>query len=217
MSQAGFGLLGGTFDPVHCAHIGLAHTARTALHLERVLLLPAAEPPLKPGCAASADHRLRMVELAVEGEDGLTACALELERSGPSYTVDTLRELARRYPDRGIWFVIGSDALGGLDSWHEPAALFDLASFAVVEREPAPGDAALERLLPAGLTAPFRRGPHGWVHASGHELRRLPFEPTPISSSSIRERLRTGQSVRGQLPDPVIEYIQAHGLYQEDS
>lgn len=217
MSQAGLGLLGGTFDPVHCAHLRLGRAACSTLGLEQTLLIPAAEPPLKPRCVASAEHRVQMVRLAVQDEDGLEVCTIELERPGPSYTVDTLALLRQRHPDRALWFIAGSDTLASLDAWKRAEELFELAHFAVVVRSAGPEPRRLEELLPPQLAAPFRRGPNGWVHASGTELRLLPFEPLGIASSTIRARLRAGQPVEGWVPEPVLAYIHSHGLYQEDS
>jgi len=217
VSQAGLGLLGGTFDPIHFAHVRLGRTARATLSLEKVLLIPAADPPLKPRCVASAMHRVRMVELAIASEPELEVCTIELSRPGPSYTVDTLTELRERQPECDLWFILGSDALRGLDTWHRPERLFELAHFGVVVRSGEPVPTRLTSLLPSRHAAAFKPSSNGWVHPSGHELRLIPFEPVEISSTEIRERLRTGQSIRSWLPEPVIDYIHTYRLYEEDS
>lgn len=209
------GVLGGTFDPVHYAHLRLAEEMREALALERVLLIPAAVPPLKTVAPAAAAHRLEMLRRAVASDPTLQVLDLELKREGPSYTVDTLRELHQLYPGERLWFLLGVDALHELGSWREPEALFELASFAVVER-PSHSSQPLERLLPPELAARFRPGSAGLEHPSGHELRWVPFPRLEISASEIRQRIARGASVRHLVPDAVIEYIDKHSLYREE-
>ena len=216
VKRPSLGVLGGTFDPVHRAHVRLACTLRAELDLERVLLVPAARPPLKNHEIAAALDRRAMLQLAIEGMAGLEVCDIELQRSGPSYTVDTLRALRASWPEHRLWFALGADALADLESWREPEALFALASFAVVPRGGTRSTLCLSRTLPARFAAAFRRGPHGLVHESGEELRALAFEPSEISSSEIRARLRKGEDVGEWVPAPVLAYIQAHGLYQEE-
>ena len=112
------GVLGGTFNPIHVAHLRLGEAAREALGLERVLFVPAGDPPLKAAGVASAAHRLEMVKLATADNPGFEVADLELSRAGPSYTVDTLDELRRRRPEEELWFVLGADAFSELESWY---------------------------------------------------------------------------------------------------
>lgn len=213
----GLGLLGGTFDPIHSAHIELARTARRELDLDRMFLVPAADPPLKPDHAASVEDRVAMVRLALRDEADLELCLVELEREGPSYTVDTLRTVHARFPNSTVWFVLGDDALRGLAAWHEPDQLLHLANLAVVLRSNDTRSPGISELVPSPYHREFERGPNGWRHTSGCELRLLPFTPMPLASSEIRRRLQGGQGVEDWLPESVLDYIHSHGLYQEDS
>ena len=207
------GVLGGTFNPIHLAHLRLAEEMREALALERVLLIPAGDPPLKRGGVAPAAHRLEMVRRAVAANPALEVQDLEIRRAGPSYTVDTLAELRERMPDASLWFIVGADTLPELGAWREPERLFALASFAVATRPGHPQ--RLRELLPAGLARAFRDGPRGLVHDSGNELRQIPFTPLAISASDIRARIARGGSIRYLVPDEVIEYVRKQKLYQE--
>lgn len=219
------GVLGGTFDPIHNGHLQLARLARAALALDRVLLIPAGDPPLKLRSSASAEDRLRMVELACEEERGLECCDIEVRRSGPSYTVATLRALHAAHPGARLWFLMGRDALADLDRWHEARALFELASFGVISRAGEPPLQCLERALPARLWDGFargetREGPGGkprrtWRHSSGQELVALEVEPDAISSTELRAALARDETAAKWLPPAVTRYIAERGLYRE--
>ena len=207
------GVLGGTFNPIHLAHLRLAEEMREALALERVLLVPAGDPPLKRIGIAPADQRLEMARRASASNPALEVCDLEVRRAGPSYSVDTLAELHARMPGDALWFIVGADTLRDLEAWREPERLFALAHFAVATR---PGhDRALRELLPVSLAHAFRDGPRGLLHVSGNELRPIPFTALAVSASDIRRRVACGASIRYLVPDEVIEYIRKHQLYQE--
>jgi nicotinate-nucleotide adenylyltransferase len=207
------GVLGGTFDPIHVAHLRLAEELRESLSLERVLFVPAARPPLKSGALAAFADRVEMARLATASNPGFDVSDLESEREGPSYTVDTLREIARRHPGERLWFLLGSDTVRDLDQWHEPRALFELASLAIVSR-PGSGAASVGELIPASLAGELRDGPEGLLHPSGNELRLLPFAPLSVSASEIRRRIALGASVRYLVPDAVLDYVRKHRLYE---
>jgi nicotinate-nucleotide adenylyltransferase len=208
------GVLGGTFNPIHLAHLRLAEELRETLGLDRVLLIPAGEPALKRSGLAAAAHRLEMARRATASNPALEVDDQEVRRAGPSYTVDTLRALRERSPGAELWFLVGADTLPELEAWREPAQLFALANFAVATR---PGYAArLRELLPRALAAPFRDGPRGLVHASGNELRAVSFTALAISASDIRRRAARGESIRYLVPDEVREYIAKHHLYQDE-
>lgn len=209
------GVLGGTFNPIHLAHLRLGEVARERLELERVLFVPAGDPPLKSSGVAPAAARLEMVRRATASNPGFEVVDLELHRRGPSYTVDTLRELSLRAEGEPLWFILGADALCEVDRWKDSAELFELASFAVVAR-PGRSEAPRE-LLPPELAATFRDGPRGLVHESGNELLALEFAPLDISASDLRRRVARGESIRYLVPDSVIDYIEKHGLYGENS
>jgi len=207
------GVLGGTFNPIHIAHLRLAEEMRESLALERVLLVPAGEPPLKTRGVAPAERRLEMARSACASNPALEVCDLEVRRAGPSFSIDTLEELRARLPRAELWFIVGADTLPDLEAWRAPAQLFSLAHFAVATR---PGHKKpLRELLPASLAGAFRDGPHGLVHTSGNELRSVPFTPLAISASDIRRRVGRGASIRYLVPDEAIEYIRKHHLYQE--
>ncbi len=196
------GILGGTFDPIHHGHLAIAEEVRETLGLERVLLVPAANPPHKPGRpVTSARHRLAMVELAVAGNAAFAVSRLELDRGGASYTVDTLLALRA---DRGgdasdPWLILSAEALAGFPTWREPDRILELSRLAVVPR-------AGHELLDGG-----------WVagHLPGREdrIRFLPGPLLPISGSVVRRRAAVGRSVRYLVPDAVARYIADHRLY----
>jgi nicotinate-nucleotide adenylyltransferase len=184
-------VLGGSFDPIHHGHLIAARVVGELVAADRVLLIPAGEQPLKRGQhRASAPHRARMTELAVVECLGLEVDRSEVERDGPSYTVDTLRDLARRYPGAELILVLGSDAASLLPMWREPEAIRELAELVVFNRaeEPTPSVAA-DRFV----TVPR----------------------IDISSTAVRERVRIGQSIRYWVPDQVAQYIETHRLYRD--
>lgn len=192
------GLLGGTFNPPHVGHLVCAQEALEQLGLDRVWLLPAARPPHKlveddPGPQVRAE----LCRLAVGADERLGVCDAELRRAGPSFTVDTLRELDARGLE--LTFIVGADMALSLPSWREPAAVLELARLAVAERGD-PRRAAIEREL-APLAAPGR----------------IVFFDMPridISSFDLRARVAAGRSVRHRVPDAVADAIAAKGLYR---
>jgi nicotinate-nucleotide adenylyltransferase len=195
------GLLGGTFDPIHHGHLAIAEDAREALGLERVLFVPAASPPHKPGRPVTdpAD-RLAMVRLAVTGNPAFAVSEVEVARGGTSYTVETLVLLR----DAGVadpWFILSEEALVGFPTWREPERILDLCRLAVVPR------AGTEGLDAAWVDARFpgRTG----------RVRFLPGPLLPISGSVVRRRAAAGRSVRYLVPDAVARYLADHRLYLE--
>ncbi|HET7292587.1 MAG TPA: nicotinate-nucleotide adenylyltransferase [Vicinamibacteria bacterium] len=184
------GLLGGTFDPIHLGHLRAAENAREALALDRVAFVPAAQPPHRPPPVSSARDRFAMVALATAGHSAFYPSDAELEREGPSYTVDTLRAWRALRPQDELVLVVGSDAFLEMGTWREAEALFTLCTVAVVAR---PGEA-----LPPG--------PGPSVAVSGPGLQ--------VSSSEVRRLLAAGQSVRYLVPEAVADYIEKRGLYR---
>jgi nicotinate-nucleotide adenylyltransferase len=195
------GILGGTFNPPHLAHLVCASQAASQLGLDHVLLTPNAVPPHKearmdPGPA----ERLELCRLAAAGDERLRVCDLEIARGGPSYTVDTLRVLHERDPEDHLTFILGGDIALGLPSWHEPEAVLELATLAVAERSGA---------IRGDVTARLRE-------AFG-DLPRLQFFDMPridLSSSDIRRRIASGSSIRYLVPDPVADRIERKRLYR---
>jgi nicotinate-nucleotide adenylyltransferase len=205
------GLFGGTFDPVHLAHLRTAEEAREALDLDRVDFVLAATPPHKgSGEQAPVADRRRMLELAVADDPHLGLDVSELERDGPSYSIDTLRVVQAREPDAALTFILGADAFAAIGTWKDYADLFTLCDFCVISR---PG--TLECKLPIAVENAFcyeqNRGVY--VHRSGRALRFLPVTALMISASDIRRRCTEGRSIRYLVPDAVADYIATHGLY----
>jgi nicotinate-nucleotide adenylyltransferase len=202
------GLYGGSFDPVHRAHLWVARTAQQRYALDHLVWIPAARPPHKPGVElASGAHRLAMLELALAGEPGWSASSTELERAGPSYTVDTLRELAAaRGHARGLHLVIGGDNLGFFPQWRELGALLELAQPIVVARRDG-ARAALDALRARLTAAQFARLEAGFLDG----------EPVDLSATELRARLATGEDVSADLPAGVDAYIRNHRLYRTRS
>ncbi len=211
-------LLGGTFDPVHYGHLRFADDVRRALGLAEVRLVPAGDPPHRDGPSASAAERLDMLKLAVREFPGLVIDERELRRSGKSYTVLTLEELRREFPDRPLLVLLGADALRGLPAWHRWREIFDLAHVVVVAR---PG-VNLEADMPAPL-APF------WRERLTDDARPLlerpagsilvqPIAPVDASATTIRDELAKGAAAgaawHGLLPPAVLAYIGLHQLYR---
>ena len=192
------GLLGGTFDPIHAGHLAAAKAALDCAELDRVMFIPAAQPPHRPRAIATADDRLEMCRLAIEGDTRFVVSDVELERGGPSYTVDTLAELRRSHPGDQLLLILGWDAARLFSTWRRPDEVRALATIVVVAR---PGSAAPRQadLEPAGL------GGQGVI---------LCLEPTPdVSASEIRRALASGESIAGKVPAAVERYIAAHHLY----
>jgi len=187
------GILGGTFDPVHIGHLVAATWARDALDLDRVLLVVANEPWQKTGRrqVTAAEDRLAVIAAAVEGVPGLEVSRIEIDRGGPSYTVDTVRELQRLHPDTSFYLVVGADVAPELDSWHDVGVLSGLVKLVVVDRGGVDGGP----------------GPSGW------EVERLRIPALKVSSSELRDRLAAGRSVDFLIPPSAILCIGRLGLY----
>jgi nicotinate-nucleotide adenylyltransferase len=197
------GIFGGTFDPIHCGHLILAEQCREACRLDRVLFVPAGQPPHKSDRQITpGKQRLEMVDLAIAGHASFTASNIELERPGPSYSVDTLEELARQNPDDELFFLIGSDSLTDLPYWYQPQRVASLATLVVATR---PGN---ERPDVEPLRAVI--GPEAVQRLLEH-LVEIPL--VEISSSLVRKRVAQGQSIRYLVPRAVECYIEIHTLY----
>ncbi len=185
------GVFGGTFDPLHVGHLACAEAARVALQLDRVVLVVAGDPWQKHGeVVASARDRLDMAAAAVEGLDGIEVSAIEIDRPGPTFTVDTLAAL--RTPGRELFLVVGADVAAAIETWHRAEDLPALASLVVVDR--------------AG--EPVQDGP-AW---SG-TMTRVPMDAVDVSSTDLRERIRAGRSVEGLIPPAAVRLIVERGLY----
>ncbi|MBX6394763.1 MAG: nicotinate-nucleotide adenylyltransferase [Alicyclobacillaceae bacterium] len=194
------GLFGGTFDPVHVGHLVAAEFVREACALEKMVLIPARTPPHKGEAVAPPEDRFRMLELAVAGRPGLAVSRVELEREGPSYTVDTLRRLTSQYPEIRFAWVVGADQLLEFPTWKDPEEIVALADLIAVVR---PGYNEQK-----GVQTVRDRFPGAKIEVA--EIPRL-----DISSSDLRARLAAGRTVSVLVPPPVQEYILRKGLYEK--
>jgi nicotinate-nucleotide adenylyltransferase len=194
------GILGGTFNPPHLAHLICAQEAHLQLGLDRVTLIPARIPPHKPlEEEPGPEHRLQLCRLAIGGDEHrFEVSDVEIAREGPSYTVDTLEELHSRAPDHELFLIVGGDIAAGLPGWREPERVLSLATLAVAERRGTSREAVEAALgtLRGGERAQFFRMPQ-----------------IAISSTMLRDRARAGEPIRYYVPDPVIDYINHHHLY----
>ena len=197
------GILGGTFDPVHIGHLVIAEEARLRLGLDKVIFMPAGQPRLRPSAAhASAKDRLRMVELATADNPYFEGCALEVNRAGTTYTVDTLEELRSAFQeDVSLFFIVGEDILEKFHLWKQPDRILRLCTLAVVTRKGA---------------APADDG--GWASRFGcvdNAVVRLDSPVIEVSGTDIRERIRRNEPLRYLVPKPVALYIFEHNLYHD--
>lgn len=195
------GILGGTFNPPHLAHLVCAQEAYLALGLDTVTFMPAWLPPHKPvDDEPGPEHRLELCRLAVVGdEERLEVSDLEIRRAGTSYTVDTLNELHNRAPETELFLIVGSDIAVGLPRWREPERVLSAATLAVAER---PGTARTD------VEEALRR------LDGGERARFFDMPEIGISSTMIRERVRAEKSIKYFTPDAVADYIYRHTLYR---
>jgi nicotinate-nucleotide adenylyltransferase len=213
------GVYGGTFNPIHLGHLRAAEQVVELLGLERLLFVPSGTPPHKPDERMAPAHlRLDWVRRAVASNKRFEVDALEVDRPGLSYSVDTLAAIGARGAKGKPVFVIGCDALAELDTWRDPARLLELAHLAVVARPGEAADRLLGGCLPASLAGPFALAADGRSarHASaGTWLRWLEIEALPISSTDVRERIRAGRSIRYLVPDAIHDELLACPEYAE--
>jgi nicotinate-nucleotide adenylyltransferase len=215
------GLYGGSFNPIHYGHLRAAEEIRERATLDEVWLLPAHRPPHKDAHeVAPARDRLRMLELALGDAPGLRIEPIELERSGPSYTIDTVRLLKTRHPERHFVLALGMDAFRELHTWHRFAELPAECDLVVTSRPPdavEPGAGALACATSSiAVRDAFRYDPYirSFRHSSGNRLDFVPVTAIDISASALRAAVAAGRSVRFLTPEPVIDYIRTHRLYR---
>lgn len=188
------GIFGGTFNPVHTAHLIIAETVRDRLRLDKVLFIPSPRPPHKPADEMLPfEHRFRMTQLAIAGNDSLECSDIENSHTGPSYTVLTLDLLKTKYPGAEFFLIIGADSLAQFSSWHQPDEIIRQATLAVYPRE---------GFNPADAEKRFR---------DRSVILDIPL--ISIASTDIRKRIHAGETVRYMLPDAVMSYMHKHNLY----
>lgn len=203
------GVFGGSFDPVHYGHLIAAECAREQAGLDRVVFVPAATPPHKPGrILATPEARLEMLRLAIGGHDAFTVSTVELDRGGTSYTVDTLASLAAEHPADALVLVLGPDALGGFHAWREPGRIAELAEIVPIERE---------RLddVPAAAAAGHLARVLGPERLATILDRRVRMPAVDIRATDLRAAVAAGRSIRYRTPRSVERYIVTHDLYRD--
>ena len=214
MTREPLGLLGGTFDPVHIAHLRLAEEALGRLGIRRIRWIPSGHPGHRGATVAAAADRVAMLRLAIAGHPCFALDEADAFSPHPVYTVNTLSRLRAELGDEvPLVLIIGADQLQALDTWHDWKRLFELSHLAVAER---PGHPAAPRTLPREVKAEFeRREGDAAALASGAAGRstRFPMTALDISASAIREAIAAGRSVRYLLPEAVLDYIASQGLY----
>lgn len=182
------GLLGGTFDPPHIGHLIVAEEVRFQLQLDEVWFLPTNEPPHKGTASSNNKHRERMLSLALEHNENFRVHTIEFERSGKSYTIDTMRVLSERYPHVTFYFIIGADMVEYLPNWKDVDILMELVQFVGVERR-------------------------GFTLETTYPIKTVSLPLIDISSSEIKERIQNERPVQYFLPNKVLQYIKEHQLY----
>lgn len=217
--KSSIGVLGGTFDPIHFAHLRLAEEVAEAFMLNTVRLIPSANPPHRITPSAPAEDRLKMVELALDrANKKLVPDGRELNRIGKSYMVDTLKQLRTEHSNASISLILGTDAFIELMTWHEWQQLFSLANIIVASRPNLPLS-KLENNLEQRLASEYeirKRHDRDLLHSSENGLIfTYEFTSLEVSGTSLRKRIQRKQSLKYLLPDNVINYIQNHDLYKE--
>lgn len=195
------GLIGGTFDPPHYGHLLIAEEARVVFGLDRVEFVTSADPPHKQGQVISpAEHRYAMTLLSVASNPFFRVSRRELERAGPSYSLDTIREYQQELPGVEIFFILGADAVLEIPTWYRADELISLCTFIAATR-PGHDLTRLERVLPPGYLS---------------QIRTVRVPGVDVSSTEIRERVRQGRSIKYLVAEPVEAYIATYGLYRAD-
>jgi GTPase len=194
------GILGGTFDPVHLGHIMIAEEVKNSLDLEKILFIPAGQPQTRKAEMVTPAHdRLVMLEMAIEGKDGFAISDIEIQRKGPSFTVDTLLELKNTYKGYELYFILGWDSLEQLPQWHEPSRIINLCTLVAVPRP--------------GFDKPSLKAMEGVLPGISEKVVFMDRPRVEISATEIREKAENGGEIRYLVPEKVAEYIRTHRLY----
>lgn len=209
------GLLGGSFNPIHNAHLRIAEEAEVFCHLDRVIFIPAADPPHKPIAGdVSFEHRANMVSISMEARPDFEMSTVEAERGGKSYSVDTIRAFKERLPDDDLFFIIGGDSFLEIGSWYHYAEIFSLCNMVVVER---PGLAVINPLdaLPDVVRDEFTLDAvsGALMHRSGNATFFITGTPMELSSTEIRQLASEGADITRYVPQDVAAYISQKRIY----
>lgn len=217
------GLFGGTFNPIHRGHLWAASEVIKRFNLDQILLIPAALPPHKtPGAVANADDRLQMIQLAIDNLCGLTVSDIELNRPGPSYTIDTVRHIKKTLADDSrIYLIMGLDAFLEIDTWKSYADLLEQIAFIVMARpsEDCPdaeqGWKILESYLKSTLSEDYKfsASRRCYISEGKQPIHIVDIDALDISSTKIRQNIKTKQNIEKLVPPKVAAFIQSKGLY----
>jgi nicotinate-nucleotide adenylyltransferase len=211
------GILGGTFNPIHNAHLRIAEEVRDRFDLGQIMFIPAATPPHKPLAGElSFAVRSEMVRLAIADNPAFAISDMEEKRGGKSFSIDTLKGLHREFPHDEFFFIVGSDSFLDIGSWREYAAIFNLCNIVVVER-PGADATRLDVVLPVAIAHEFcyYEAENRLGHRSGYSVYSLAGTLLDISSSNIRKLARLGRSIRYLVPDAVEHYIKEQRIYSD--
>ncbi|PIX25477.1 MAG: nicotinate-nicotinamide nucleotide adenylyltransferase [Deltaproteobacteria bacterium CG_4_8_14_3_um_filter_43_13] len=212
------GLFGGTFNPIHLGHLRSAEEVREFFNLQRVIFIPSANPPHKQGKdIISPIHRMEMVNLAIEGNQGFSVSDIEIKRRGKSYSIETIDHIRKIHgSDLTLFFIMGIDAFTEISTWKDHINLFSCCNFVVTTR-PGYSLINLGTVLPADVAEDFSYLPEEdrFIHASNFSLCFRDITHLDISSSVVRKKIKENRSTRYLLPEKVIEYIKQHGLYKD--
>ena len=190
------GILGGTFDPIHCTHIAMARAALEEAKLDKILFVISARPPHKIKKSwVSAEDRFDMVKLALENENRMDPSRIEIDRTGPSYTIDTLKQLSDLYPGADLFLIMGFDSLLDLPNWKDPDKIMKMAKLLVVPRPDS------DTTVPEEMKDRYLL---------------LSFEENAVSSTDIRKRIADNESLDGLIPQVVEQFIRQRGIYRAD-
>ncbi len=211
------GVYGGTFNPIHFGHLRTAEEIWQKFKLKKVIFVPSANPPHKEGEEIIDPlHRLKMVTLAITGNDHFEVSDLEILRPGKSYTIETMRELKKQNPEADFYFILGIDAFLEIDTWYHWQELFSETNFIVTTRPGSP-KVAPSKMVPDKIRAQFKWHSKDmeFIHESGNKVIFTEVTELNISASMIRKLVREGKSIRYLLPRRVMEYILENGLYKK--
>lgn len=207
------GIFGGTFDPIHMGHLRVAEEVREAFSLDKIFFVPGGMPPHKrQRKVAGPEERLRMLRSAVRGNRFFRVSEIEIKRTGPSYTIDTLKDFEKRFSD--LYFLIGIDAFSEIDTWHLYRELFYHTNFIVMTR-PFGAGRTITEILPGDVKKDFRKTNDSfYVHKSGKKIHLHDITQIDISSTKIKELLKKHRSIRYLVPASVEKIIGERGLYR---
>ncbi|RJP59591.1 MAG: nicotinate-nucleotide adenylyltransferase [Deltaproteobacteria bacterium] len=212
------GLFGGTFNPIHLGHLRSAEEVRELFNLQQVIFIPSANPPHKQGKnIISPIHRMEMVNLAIEGNQGFSVSDIEIKRHGKSYSIETIDYIRKIHgSDLILFFIMGIDAFTEISTWKDYINLFSRCNFVVTTR-PGYSLTNLGTVLPPDVAGNFSYSSEEdrFIHASNFSLYFRDITHLDISSSAVRKRIKENMSIRYLLPEKVIEYIKGHGLYKD--